>query len=124
MSRNSLLVLIVAAAAGAIACAPAAEPRAVVLETRGMTFVRPDAPDATNPTLQFRAGEQVKVILRNASPGLLHDFAIPDWNVQSEQIRAGAVTEVTFTAPSTPGKTTYTCRPHAELMQGTIEVTP
>ena len=57
---------------------------------RGMTFVLADEPDAPNPVIAFRAGERVRLVLKNEAPGLLHDFQIPAWGVQVTQIRAGA----------------------------------
>lgn len=119
-----LLLLVVLLPLGACSSALGGDPREVVLEARGMTFVSPGDPEAPNPELQFRAGEEVTVVLHNDAPGLLHDFAIPAWNVHTEQIRAGERAEVTFTVPATPGRTAYECRPHAELMKGTVVVTP
>jgi plastocyanin len=87
-----------------------------------MTFVTASAPDEPNPTLHFRAGERVRVVLRNEAPGLLHDFEIRAWNVRIEQLRAGETGEVTFTVPDRPGRDEYRCRPHAELMHGSVEV--
>ena len=105
-------------------CAPPADMREVVITARGMTFVMASNPDTPNPVIQFRAGERVRVVLRNEAPGLLHDFAIPAWSVQTDQIRAGESTEVTFTVPLAPGRSEYLCRPHAEMMNGHVEVTP
>ena len=86
-----------------------------------MAFVV-EGSDTHNPVLSFRAGERVRLVLKNEAPGLLHDFVIPQWNVEIEQIRAGESREVTFTVPDTPGRFEYSCRPHAEMMHGHIEV--
>ncbi len=107
------------------ACACRTEtPREVLLLARGMGFVLASASDTPNPTLHFRAGERVRVVLKNEAPGLLHDFEIPAWNVRIEQLRAGETGEVVFTLPAGPQRTEYRCRPHAELMHGMVEVTP
>jgi plastocyanin len=97
--------------------------RDLVLVARGMEFVVADDANTSNPTLRLRAGERVRVVLRNEAPGLLHDFAIPAWDVQIPTLRAGESGDVTFTVPSTPGRFEYRCRPHSEMMTGSIEVT-
>jgi plastocyanin len=88
-----------------------------------MSFLVEAQPDQPNPLLPMRAGERVRVVLRNEAPGLLHDFAIPAWNVQIQQIRAGEQAEVTFAVPRTPGRFEYRCRPHSAMMSGFIDVT-
>jgi uncharacterized membrane protein YccC len=98
-------------------------PREVVLIARGMTFVLASDPDAPNPVIPFRAGEHVRLVLRNEAPGLLHDFHIPAWEVHVKQIRAGETSEVSFTVPATAGRYQYLCKPHSEMMKGFVEVT-
>ena len=98
-------------------------PREIVLVARGMTFALATSPDDANPTLHFRAGERVRLVLKNEAPGLLHDFEIPEWNVKLDQLRAGDTGEVVFMVPSGPGRLQYRCRPHSELMHGSVEVT-
>jgi plastocyanin len=90
---------------------------------RGMTFVLEDRADIPNPVIPLRAGERVRVVLKNEAPGLLHDFVIPAWDVAIEQIRAGERREVTFAVPDRPGRVEYHCRPHSGLMNGFVEVT-
>jgi plastocyanin len=119
--RIASLVLIACLFAGCTP--PAAAIHEVVLVARGMTFVLEGQPDAPNPVIPLRAGQTVHVVLRNEAPGLLHDFAIPAWKVQTEQIRAGQSTDVTFRVPETTGRVEYHCRPHAQLMNGFIDVT-
>ena len=89
-----------------------------------MTFVLADEPDEANPVISMRAGERVRLVLKNEAPGLLHDLGIPEWGVQVTQIRAGESAEVTFTVPTQTGQYEYLCRPHSELMKGVVEVTP
>jgi hypothetical protein len=98
-------------------------PREVVVIARGMTFVLASDSDTPNPVIALRAGERVRLVLRNEAPGLLHDFRIPDWHVQLNQIRSGETSEVTFTVPSVVGRYQYLCRPHSEMMKGFVEVT-
>jgi plastocyanin len=99
-------------------------PREVTLMARGMTFVLATEPETPNPVIPLRAGERVRLILRNEAPGLLHDIAIPEWDVAVTQIRAGESAEVIFTVPNEIGRHEYRCRPHSEMMKGVVEVTP
>ena len=87
-----------------------------------MTFTSPDEPDMPNPLLRLRAGERVRLTLRNDAPGLMHNFEIPKWGIKTEQIRGGRSTTVTFTVPDTQVPAEYFCRPHASMMHGVIEV--
>ena len=88
-----------------------------------MTFVLEGAPEQPNPIIPLRAGERVRLQLRNDAPGLLHDVVIPELNVEVEQIRAGESRDVTFTVPDAVGRHEYRCRPHSEMMKGFVEVT-
>ena len=88
-----------------------------------MTFSLEGGADTPNPVIPLRAGERVRLVLKNEAPGLLHDFVIPEWDIEIEQIRAGESRTVTFTVPETPGRFAYGCRPHSEMMSGFVEVT-
>lgn len=91
---------------------------------KGMTFIVAGGEPSPNPVIALRAGERVRLVLDNQAPGLLHDFAIPAWNVAIEPIRAGERQEVLFVVPDTPGRVEYRCRPHSEMMHGFIDVVP
>ena len=97
--------------------------RDVVLVARGMNFFLESRPDDPNPVIALRAGEHVRVVLRNEAPGLLHDFVIPDWGVTLAATRAGEQREVAFSVPDAPGRVEYRCRPHSGMMSGFIDVT-
>lgn len=123
--RGHTLVLAVALClTSGAGCTLTGAPREVTLVARGMTFVRADDPETVNPLIELRAGERVRLVLRNEAPGLIHDIQIPAWDVAVESVRAGQTAETVFTVPRTPGQFQYLCRPHAELMSGTIEVVP
>ena len=96
--------------------------REVTLVAKDMAFYLESDPGAPNPTLEVKAGERLRVVLRNEDRGMTHDFAVPavaaatnaiDWN------QSGAVV---FEVPATPGTYEYLCRPHALMMRGTIRV--
>jgi plastocyanin len=115
------LVIAVFAAVASISCGRAAA-REVTLVARGMTFALPDRPDAVNPVLRLRAGERVRLVLRNEAAGLIHDVAIPAWGVATEAVPSGQTTETTFVVPDGSGPVEYQCRPHAAMMTGRIDV--
>lgn len=96
--------------------------RSLELIAREMSFVLAGS-DVRNPILRVRAGEQVRLVLRNSEPGMLHDFAIPALNVAMEALRANQSGYVTFRAPAVTGRYEYLCRPHAIMMKGILEVT-
>jgi plastocyanin len=96
--------------------------RDIVVVARGMSFVLPDRDSTPNPPIQLRAGERVRLVLKNEAPGLLHDLVIPELNVHIEELRAGESADVTFVVPDTPGQFEYRCQPHAEMMSGVVEV--
>jgi plastocyanin len=105
----------------ACSSAPARE---IALVARGMTFTVVGREDVANPTIVVRPGERIRVTLSNEAAGLIHDFAIPAWNVAIESLRTGERGETTFTVPQTAGPAEYRCRPHAELMKGVVDVAP
>jgi plastocyanin len=121
---KAVAVVIVAGAIafGAIALSArgdgAREMRVVV---RDMNFYVDGQSDA-NPTLRLRAGETVRLILRNEDEGMKHDFAIPAWNTATKKIESGDEAAVTFRVPDDAASPSYTCRPHSAMMRGTILV--
>ena len=98
--------------------------REVTLVARGMTFALPEQPAAANPMLRLRAGERVRLVLKNEAAGLVHDLAIPDWHVTLAAIPAGESSSTTFTVPEQTGRVEYRCQPHAAMMSGVVDVTP
>jgi plastocyanin len=96
--------------------------REIVLVVRGMAFYADSQPGVPNPTLEVRAGERVRVVLSNEDRGLVHDFSVPALDRGLDGIRFNETSELTFTAPDTPGSYEYVCRPHALMMRGTLNV--
>lgn len=98
--------------------------REIRMVVRDMTFYI-DGHDEPNPTLRVRAGEQIRLALRNEDQGMSHDFAVSSWRVMTPLLdarRAGAVVVVVFRVPQRRGTYTYSCTPHARIMRGTIQV--
>jgi plastocyanin len=96
-------------------------PREIRIVARDMTFYVEGQSDP-NPTLRLRAGETVRLVLRNDDEGMTHDFAIPDWKAATKRVEGGQESTVTFRAPDHPSSQTYRCRPHSAIMRGTILV--
>lgn len=97
------------------------EAREVVLVARDMAFYL-DGMGDENPTLRFKAGEQVRVVLRNEEPGVTHDFAVREWRVATDALEGPSRDAVTFRVPERPGRYAYLCNPHSAMMRGSIEV--
>ncbi len=99
---------------------PRGGPREIQLVARNMTFYLQND-ETPNPTLRLRAGEQVRVVLKNEEPGIDHDFAIRPWKIGTRLISGKGEDVIIFTVPDAPGtETNYICTPHFGMMRGTI----
>jgi plastocyanin len=96
--------------------------REIRLVVRNMTFYV-EGEMEPNPTLIVRAGEQVRVVVRNDEPGMRHDFAVRAWDIGTRMLEdRGEAATVTFRVPAARGDHTYLCTPHEKKMRGTIRV--
>lgn len=96
--------------------------RDIRIVVRDMAFYV-DGATEPNPTIVLRAGERVRVHLRNEDPGMRHDFAIAAWTVGTKVLEdRGEEDAASFRVPSTRGSETYRCTPHAKMMSGTIRI--
>src|SRR5262245_19187510 len=59
---------------------------------------------APNPTLEFRAGERIRLVLRNEDEGMRHDLKIGAWNVAVPAIVGKGERAVTFRVPEGRGQ--------------------
>ena len=117
-----LLTVIAAAALGVgvtLAVRPDPGPREIVLTARGMAFYVDGGP-TPNPAIPVRPGEYVRFVLRNEAPGLLHDLAIPDLHASLEPVAAGESRALVVRIPRLTGPVRYICRPHGQMMSGTL----
>jgi plastocyanin len=119
---GTVLAAVAAVALPSVTAARSEGPREVVLVARGMQFVLAGSPSAVNPAIVLQPGERVRFILRNETPGIAHDFAVPALNVSIPLVAEGEQASVTFTVPKTAGRYRYLCRPHAAMMSGTLEI--
>ena len=124
-NRTLLAAAIVAVAALAATLLPMVastelDPRRDIhLVIRDMAFYLDGKGDA-NPTLHFRRGERVRVILTSEDTGMHHDFVVSGWKVATKTIRGRGEQKINFKIPREAGSETYFCTPHAEKMRGTI----
>lgn len=126
--NKAILVAVVLTAAVVIvsllpmlASTPADPIRDVRIVTRDMTFYV-EGSDEPNPTLTFRAGEQVRILLKNEDDGMDHDFSVPAWQTKTKLLTGRGEDALVIRVPSRTGSESYTCTPHAEIMRGTIRI--
>jgi plastocyanin len=98
--------------------------REITLVARGMAFYLESDPATPNPAIEVKAGERVRVVLRNQDRGFTHDFAVPASGAALGAITWNQAASVTFTVPAEPGIYEYTCRPHFLMMRGRFIVIP
>ena len=92
------------------------------LVVRAMNFYV-EGESQPNPTLTVKAGERVRLVLKNDDPGMRHDFVVTEWDVATKMLGdRGQEDSITFRAPASAGEQVYHCTPHAKLMRGTIRV--
>ena len=98
--------------------------REVTLVARGMAFYLENDARTPNPSITVKAGETVRVVLKNEDRGMTHDFAVPALNASLDLTSWNEGDEVTFDVPAEPGTYEYVCNPHRLMMRGTITVVP
>lgn len=100
-----------------------ARPREVTLIARDMAFYLASEPETANPVIEARAGERLRVVLRNRDRGMTHDFSVPAVEAATGTLSWNEEEQVTFEVPHEPGTYEYVCRPHLLMMKGTLRVT-
>ena len=113
------VLMILAVLAPALSKTPTRE---ITLVAKGMAFYLESDLKTPNPTLDIKAGERVRITLRNQERGIIHDFAVPVLKKSVDQLGWNESDEVTFTAPKQPGTYQYECQPHRLMMRGTIRI--
>jgi len=99
-------------------------PREVVLEARNMAFVSPatGAAPKANPTLVLRAGERIRLVVRNLDPGMRHDLVVEGLEVWIDVPGYGDSGQAVVTVPRARGEHDYFCSYHARVMRGRMLV--
>ena len=123
VSAKMIATVVVVLLLGAFAVAltrPA--PREVTLVARGMAFYLENG-DQPNPTLTFKPGDRVRIVLRNEDRGFQHNFVMPSVRkAEFQPIGWNQTADVVLTVPEAPGIYEYWCRPHMMMMRGQIIV--
>ena len=98
------------------------EAREIALVARGMSFYLEADPATANPTITLTAGERVRFVLRNQTPGIEHDLAVDALGVALPPVHDGGLGVADLEVPARPGAYEYRCRPHAVMMKGTLVI--
>jgi plastocyanin len=96
--------------------------REVTLVVKGMAFYLENDLKTPNPMIDIKAGERVRIVIKNQDRGLTHDFAFPASKALSKELTWNQTDDVSFRAPKTPGTYEYYCQPHRLMMKGIIRV--
>ena len=121
-SAKLIAIVVVFVLVGAIVAAVSRTPaREVMVVVRGMAFYLEGDP-TPNPTIRVKAGERVRIVLRNEDRGFVHDFAVPAADGAVDQVRWSETNVATIEMPAAPGTYKYFCRPHQLMMSGTLIV--
>jgi plastocyanin len=130
MKGSIIRVVLIVAAVGGAALLPIVAasrggdpaPREIRIVARDMIFYV-DGEQSANPTLRFKAGERIRLVLRNDDAGMTHDFVIKEWNVATETLTdKGAEDTIVFRVPKQRAPTGYYCSPHSEMMRGSVHI--
>jgi plastocyanin len=97
--------------------------REITLVAKDMAFYVDGDTRTPNPVIEARAGETLRIVLKNRDRGMTHDLAVPSVEAATDPLDWNEQDEVTFEVPSEPGTYEYVCRPHLLMMKGTLKVT-
>lgn len=108
-------------------------PREIVVIAKDMAFTSPDpqggAPPAAaasgetpGPTIVLRAGERVRIVLRNQDPGMRHDLVADHLGLRTEALDHGESDSLDLRVPNEASEGDYYCSFHSRLMRGRIVV--
>ena len=122
LARTAASVVAVMLLAALLPALTAKPTREIVLVTSGMAFYIEGDAGTPNPTIEVKAGERVRFVVRNQDRGMTHDFAVPAVAAAMDAIRWNQSGDVTFDVPDTPGTYQYECRPHRLMMRGLLRV--
>jgi plastocyanin len=118
VASAAIVLLLVGSLASAFSSSAARE---VTLVAKDMTFYL-EGGTSPNPVIEARAGERLRVVLRNRDRGMTHDLSVPVAKASTDLLRWNEADSVTFTVPDAPGTYEYVCRPHLLMMKGTLKV--
>lgn len=116
------IVLALALAAFRLRPRPDAAPRQIVLVAKDVSFRLADRPDESNPVLELKKGQPVKLVVRNDDPDkVLHCFTIGALEVGTSRDLATGESETLAFTPKLSGTFAYACLMHP-MMTGKVVV--
>jgi hypothetical protein len=96
--------------------------RSIDVVVRDMAFYV-DGGTTPNPEIRLKAGERIRLRVRNEDAGMRHDFAISAWTVATKMLQErGEEDVIEFRVPEARGTSSYTCTPHRKMMSGALRV--
>lgn len=101
--------------------APVAAPRTIELTARDMAYYVTGTLEP-NPEIRVKAGESVRIVLRNEQAGVSHDFVVESLGVAIDPIPGEGSDSVLIRVPATRGIHHYVCTPHSQMMRGRLIV--
>jgi plastocyanin len=123
VSAKLIAIVVAVVVVGALVAAVSRTPaREITLVAKGMAFYLESDLTTPNPTIVVKAGERVRIVLRNEDRGFVHDFAVPTVDAAVDQVNWNEAAAETIEMPDRPGAYEYICRPHRLMMNGTILV--
>lgn len=127
-NKSLLAILVVAGVAVIVTLLPTLastggdSARELRVVTRDMSFYV-DGYSEPNPAISVKAGEKIRLVLRNEDAGMSHDFAVKAWGVGTKLLEdRGQEDAITFQVPGERGTASYNCTPHAKMMSGTLRI--
>jgi plastocyanin len=90
--------------------------REIVLVANDVEFYLEGRPQETNPTLRLKAGQPIKLVIRNEEPEkVLHCFNTGDLGVKTTGSIAGGESQALHFTPKKKGTFVYACLLHANM---------
>ena len=122
VERVAIIAVIMMVVAGLARVVTRENAREITLVARDMAFYAEGDQHTANPVIDLKAGETVRIILKNRDRGMTHDFAVPALEAATDVLDWNEEDEVTIEAPKERGTYEYVCQPHLLMMKGTLRV--
>ena len=74
-----------------------------------------------NPSLQVHEGDTVTIFFKNTDNIMIHDFVIPEFDIQTKLLDPGELEKIQFEATKS-GEFDYFCSIHSDQMNGSITI--
>jgi plastocyanin len=122
IERVAIVAVILMVVVGVARVVTRGNVREITVVARDMAFYADRDEKTANPVIEVKAGETVRIILKNRDRGMTHDFAVPALGASTHAIDWNEEDEMTIYVPKKPGTYEYVCQPHVLMMKGTLKV--